>query len=84
MSLNHSLAQSREVAWEDLLDKPLFLMRHATGLRTLADKAFSKWSKRVKPAYEVSQVATGLDLVAEVMQVAEAFVEHFKKHAGKY
>jgi DNA-binding transcriptional LysR family regulator len=131
---SHPLAQSREVAWQDLLDQPLILMRHGSGLRTLVDKAFSKWSKRVKPAYEVSQVATALGLVAEgegvsvlpsyaitraqaaaqengfasvatvalvspvvereivaltktgaeVMQVAEAFVEHFKKHAGKY
>ena len=34
---SHPLAQSREVAWQDLLDQPLFLMRHATGLRTLAN-----------------------------------------------
>lgn len=131
---SHPLAQLREVAWQNLLDEPLILLRHGSGLRTLVEQAFGKWNKRLKPAYEVSQVATALGLVAEgegvsvlpsyaitraqaaaqengfssvatvalvspvvereivaltkqgaaLMQVVEAFVEHFKKHAGKY
>lgn len=131
---SHPLAQAREVAWQDLLDEPLIFLRHGSGLRTLTDHAFAKWSKRLKPAYEVSQVVTALGLVAEgegvsvlpsyaitraqaaaqengfasvatvalVAPVVEreivalsktpaeglpvvmAFIEHFKKHAGRY
>ena len=61
----HRLAQFREVEWQDLLDEPLILMRHGSGLRVLVDKAFSKWHKSIQPAYEVSQVATALGLVSE-------------------
>jgi LysR family transcriptional regulator, carnitine catabolism transcriptional activator len=97
----------------------------------LVDKTISTWSKHLKPAYEVSQVATALGLAAEgegvsilpsyaisrgqaasqVLSIAtvalvgpvvareivaltpakaklpvaaQAFMEHFKKHAGKY
>jgi LysR family carnitine catabolism transcriptional activator len=61
----HRLAQRREVEWQDLLDEPLILMRHGSGLRVLVDKAFAKWNKHIQPAYEVSQVATALGLVSE-------------------
>lgn len=61
----HRLAQRREVEWQDLLDEPLILMCHGSGLRALVDKAFSKWNKNIQPAYEVSQVATALGLVSE-------------------
>ncbi|WP_408595995.1 LysR family transcriptional regulator [Limnohabitans sp.] len=60
----HPLAMQREVAWQDLLSEPLILMRHGSGLRTLVDQAFARWSRRIQPAYEVSQVATALGLVA--------------------
>jgi DNA-binding transcriptional LysR family regulator len=106
-------------------------MRHGSGLRSLVDKTIAKWCKHLQPAYEVSQVATALGLVAEgqgvsilpsyaisraqaaaqalsVVTVAlvepvvareivalmpagagasvavDAFIDHFKKHAGKY
>ena len=127
---SHPLAEQREVAWQDLLSEPLILMRHGSGLRTLVDQAFARWSRRMQPAYEVSQVATALGLVAagegvsvlpsyaisraqalspasaiatlalvsptvsrqivaltksgaEISSAAQAFMEHFKKHAGK-
>jgi DNA-binding transcriptional LysR family regulator len=60
----HPLAMQREVAWQDLLSEPLILMRHGSGLRTLVDQAFAHWIRRIQPAYEVSQVATALGLVA--------------------
>jgi DNA-binding transcriptional LysR family regulator len=66
----HGLASRREVRWQELLDEPLILMRHGSGLRTLVDQAFAKWTRRLKPAYEVSQVATALGLVAEGQGVA--------------
>ncbi len=62
---SHPLADQREVSWQRLMEEPLILMRRGSGLRSLVDKAFSKWTKRIKPAYEVSQVATALGLVAE-------------------
>ncbi len=129
--VDHPLAQAREVSWPSLIEEPLILMRHGSGLRSLVDSTISKWCKHLKPAYEVSQVATALGLVAEgqglsilpsyaisraqaatqVLSIAtvslvgpvvareivaltpasvqvpvavEAFMEHFKKHAGKY
>lgn len=129
--VDHPLAQAREVSWPSLMEEPLILMRHGSGLRSLVETTISKWSKHLKPAYEVSQVATALGLVAEgegvsilpsyaisrgqaasqVLSIAtvalvgpvvereivaltpssaqvpvavEAFMEHFKKHAGKY
>jgi len=63
--VEHPLAQSREVSWPSLLEEPLILMRHGSGLRSLVDKTISKWCKHLKPAYEVSHVATALGLVAE-------------------
>ena len=62
---SHALAERREVAWQDLLDEPLILLRHGSGLRLLVDKALAKSSRRVQTAYEVSQVATALALVAQ-------------------
>ena len=59
----HPLAARREVEWRELANEPLILMRPGSGLRTLADKALSRWTKRKQPAYEVSQVATALGLV---------------------
>jgi DNA-binding transcriptional LysR family regulator len=120
----------REVAWQDLLSEPLILLRRGSGLRTLVDQAFARSSRRIQPAYEVSQVATALGLVAagegvsvlpsyaitraqslsssttistvalvsptvtreivaltklgaDISPAAQAFMEHFKKHAGK-
>lgn len=63
--VDHPLAQAREVAWPSLMEEPLILMRHGSGLRSLVDKTIAKWCKHLKPAYEVSQVATALGLVAE-------------------
>jgi LysR family carnitine catabolism transcriptional activator len=63
--VDHPLAQAREVSWQSLVDEPLILMRHGSGLRSLVDKTISKWCKHLQPAYEVSQVATALGLVAE-------------------
>lgn len=129
--VSHPLAEQREVTWQHLVEEPLILMRHGSGLRALVDQAFAKWCKRLNPAYEVSQVATALGLVAEgegvsilpsyaitraqaasqalslvtvelvspvvareivaltltstpTSTAALTFVEHFKKHAGKY
>jgi len=63
--IDHPLAQEREVSWQSLVDEPLILMRHGSGLRSLVDKTIFKWSKHLQPAYEVSQVATALGLVSE-------------------
>jgi LysR family transcriptional regulator, carnitine catabolism transcriptional activator len=63
--VDHPLAQAREVSWPRLVEEPLILMRHGSGLRSLVDKTLAKWSKQIRPAYEVSQVATALGLVAE-------------------
>ena len=129
--VDHPLAQARDVSWSSLVDEPLILMRHGSGLRSLVDKTIAKWCKRLQPAYEVSQVATALGLVAEgegvsilpsyaisraqaasqALSIAtvplvgpvvareivalmpagaassvavDAFIDHFKKHAGKY
>ncbi len=129
--VDHPLAHAREVSWQSLVDEPLILMRHGSGLRSLVDKTIAKWCKHLQPAYEVSQVATALGLVAQgqgvsilpsyaisraqvaaqalsVVTVAlvepvvareivalmptgadasvavDAFIDHFKKHAGKY
>ena len=60
----HPLAGRREVAWQELANEPLILMRPGSGLRALVDKAFARWHrKNQQPAYEVSQVATALGLV---------------------
>ncbi len=129
--VDHPLAQARDVSWSSLVDEPLILMRHGSGLRSLVDKTIANWCKRLQPAYEVSQVATALGLVAEgegvsilpsyaisraqaasqALSIAtvplvgpvvareivalmpagaassvavDAFIDHFKKHAGKY
>jgi DNA-binding transcriptional LysR family regulator len=63
--VDHPLAQAREVSWSSLVDEPMILMRHGSGLRSLVDKNIAKWCKHLEPAYEVSQVATALGLVAE-------------------
>lgn len=63
--VSHPLADQQEVTWQCLVDEPLILLRHGSGLRALVEQAFSKWCKRLHPAYEVSQVATALGLVAE-------------------
>lgn len=62
-NVDHAFARRREVEWRELCNEPLILLRQGSGLRSLVDKAFSRWSKRTEPAYEVSQVATALGLV---------------------
>ena len=59
----HPLASRAEVRWQDLVSEPLVLMQPGSGLRTLADRAFAKWTKSLTPAHEVSHVATALGLV---------------------
>ena len=131
----HPLARRREVAWQDLLDEPLVLLRSGSGLRALVDEALGPWQRKLHVAHEVSQVATALALVAhgqglsalpsyaitraqgsvvasgaagevvteplvapvverkivalsapgtEMSAAAQAFVEHFRRQAGKY
>ena len=60
---SHPLAQRREVEWQELAEEPLILLRHGSGLRVLVDTALARWSRKIVPAYEVSQVATALGLV---------------------
>lgn len=59
----HPLAERMEVHWQELVAEPLVLLQHGSGLRTLADRAFAKWTKSLTPAHEVSHVATALGLV---------------------
>ena len=60
---DHPMAQRSEVRWQDLVNEPLILMHRGSGLRTLADRAFAKWTKTLTPAHEVSHVTTALSLV---------------------
>ena len=62
-NVGHDLAGRREVEWRELCNEPLILLRQGSGLRSLVDKAFSRWSRKIEPVYEVSQVATALGLV---------------------
>jgi DNA-binding transcriptional LysR family regulator len=63
--VDHPLAQLREVAWPRLVEEPLILMQRGSGLRSLVEKTIARWSKHLTPAYEVSQVATAVGLVAQ-------------------
>jgi DNA-binding transcriptional LysR family regulator len=62
--VGHVMALRREVAWQDLWEEPLVLMRPGSGLRTLVDTAFARSGHRLAPVHEVSHVATALGLVA--------------------
>ncbi len=60
---SHPLAQRREVRWTELNGEPLVLLRHGSGLRTLAERGFAAVGEPVQPAFEVSHVATAVGLV---------------------
>lgn len=61
--LDHPWARRREIQWRELLGERLVLIRHGSGLRTLADRALLRWGQKITPSYEVSNVATAIGLI---------------------
>jgi len=70
----HALASRRQVAWAQLADQPLLLMKPGSGLRALTDRCFASLGPAgqglPRPAQEVTHVATALALAAAGLGLA--------------
>lgn len=59
----HPLAGKRAVRWREIVAEPLVLMQAGTGLRTIADQAFTDLGETPQPVHEVAHVSTAVGLV---------------------
>lgn len=64
------LALSKEIKWQDLATEPLITLTRESGIRLLVEVGYESAEIPLKPAYEVSQIATVLALVEAGLGVA--------------
>lgn len=69
-SVDHPLAERREVSWTDLTEQNLILLTEGSGLRRLTDQTLGQLTLRLKPAFEVANVQTAVGLVAAGLGVS--------------
>lgn len=66
----HVLALQDSVAWSDLAEFPLVLLKPGTGLRGLMDKPMQRGAKQYRIEFEVSNIQTALGLVSAGLGVS--------------
>jgi DNA-binding transcriptional LysR family regulator len=67
----HPLARQPQVRWRDVQAYPQIVMNRTSNLRQLVDAQHARYGIKLEPAFEVSQVATMLGLIAADLGIGE-------------